>query len=249
MQSSPTRPAGAPATIERQLTREILQGVHAPGSLLPSVRRMADRFGVNASTVHRAVSRLEARGLVEAQHGRGLVVNDPSLAADLGFLADWLDALADEPSRAVDLLAELLELRRTTAARLVVRHRHDVLPLIEGIAAVVEPHPGWTADQAAATDLLVTRSIVERTGEMVARSLLNSWERAIREQPDLLPAAYAEPERNARTFSEMLDAVRAGGPDLAARIESAYVAIDDLTLSVYEERLRARLRRDAVVPG
>lgn len=184
--------------------------------------------------------RLEARRLVEAQHGRGLIVADPAVAADLGFLADWLDALADDPVAAVRLLGELLELRRATTVRLLVRHRDGLLPLLDDFETALAHSTKQTAEDIAAADLLVARAVVERSGELLARTLLNSWERAVAEQPDLLAAAYDDPTRNARTQRAVLDAVREGGAALADRIDAAYADIDHHTLAVFGQRLRRR---------
>jgi hypothetical protein len=97
------------------------------------------------------------------------------------------------------------------------------------------------AEDTAAADLVVARAVVERSGELLARTLLNSWERAVAEQPDLLTAAYDDPTRNVRTQRAVLAAVREGGPALADRIDAAYADIDRHTLAVFRERLRSRI--------
>ncbi|MFH8252000.1 substrate-binding domain-containing protein [Microbacterium sp. B2969] len=57
-----------------RIALQIADGDLAPGDLLPSVRSLAGRLGVNVNTVRAAYARLEADGLVQTRHGVGTVV-------------------------------------------------------------------------------------------------------------------------------------------------------------------------------
>jgi len=52
----------------------IARGTMAPGTLIPSVRAIAEELGVNPTTVHKAVAELERDGMVQPERGRGMVV-------------------------------------------------------------------------------------------------------------------------------------------------------------------------------
>ncbi|HYH59995.1 MAG TPA: GntR family transcriptional regulator [Thermoleophilaceae bacterium] len=59
-------------------------GELGPGDQLPSVRQMAALAGVNVNTVRAVYARLEQRGLLSSEHGRGTFVRggaDPTEAA------------------------------------------------------------------------------------------------------------------------------------------------------------------------
>lgn len=56
------------------LTEAIVTGELPPGSMLPIEPQLAARFGVSRAVVRDATRMLAARGLVEAQHGRGVFV-------------------------------------------------------------------------------------------------------------------------------------------------------------------------------
>lgn len=56
------------------LRASIARGSIATGELLPSVRMVAERLGVNPNTVQKAFSELEREGLVTSERGRGMVV-------------------------------------------------------------------------------------------------------------------------------------------------------------------------------
>ena len=56
------------------LRAAIGRGTFPAGSLLPSVRSIAEELGVNPNTVHKAITELERDGLVVAERGKGMVV-------------------------------------------------------------------------------------------------------------------------------------------------------------------------------
>jgi DNA-binding GntR family transcriptional regulator len=62
----------------RRIAREIEEGIEtgalAPGSSLPSIGSLAAEYGVSASTVQRALTILEVRGLVEGHQGKAIYV-------------------------------------------------------------------------------------------------------------------------------------------------------------------------------
>lgn len=75
------RPPGSPpgttplgTWIEEEAAAAVRAGELAPGTRLPSVRRLADRLGVHRNTVGAAYRRLEDRGLVRLVHGSGCYV-------------------------------------------------------------------------------------------------------------------------------------------------------------------------------
>lgn len=62
--------------IAADLQRRISNGEFPPGSLLPSERKLAERLGVNRSTVVAAYDELRSIGLVESRTGSGTRVNE-----------------------------------------------------------------------------------------------------------------------------------------------------------------------------
>lgn len=55
----------------------ILDGVFPPGSTLPPERDLAERLGVNRTSLRQGLARLQQMGLIEVRHGSGSVVRDP----------------------------------------------------------------------------------------------------------------------------------------------------------------------------
>lgn len=232
--SLPRSPETSVADIERSLTLDILRGRFAKGSRLPTVRDLAAQNGVNPSTIQRVVARLEARGIVEARQGSGLHVNDPADAGDVGLVPYWLVALEDEPERATRVLEDFLELRRSLAVRLIVRHRDDILArsseLSVAASALAAADP---ADPRAlvAADLGFARALLRITGNIVALSVFNTLAKVLDESPRLVAAMYATPENNARAMGKVLAALATGGPKAEATVDAVLRKIDATTVS------------------
>ena len=53
------------------------KGIYKPGDKLPSVRQVAEDFGVNPNTAARAYSYLEERGLIYTLPKKGVYVSSP----------------------------------------------------------------------------------------------------------------------------------------------------------------------------
>lgn len=68
----------------RAIRRDIDQQSFAPGARLPPERRLAEDYGVSRHSVRLALSALQAEGLVEIVHGRGLFVAEPVIPLSIG---------------------------------------------------------------------------------------------------------------------------------------------------------------------
>lgn len=64
--------------IADSLRRAIAEGIHQPGTLLPSERELCDRFSVARGTVRNGLRLLVTEGLAVPVHGRGYEVLPPA---------------------------------------------------------------------------------------------------------------------------------------------------------------------------
>jgi DNA-binding transcriptional MocR family regulator len=82
-------------SIAQTIRERIVSGHYTPGEKIPSIRRLADDFGCNKLTVHRAFDTLKQEGLIENRVGSGTYVRFPEkVAAPQGifdFHTDYLD--------------------------------------------------------------------------------------------------------------------------------------------------------------
>ncbi|MTK02360.1 GntR family transcriptional regulator [Micromonospora sp. CP22] len=63
--------------IANEITSKIKAGELAPGEKLPSTRQLAEQYGVHISTIHRVMSLLKDRKVVEGHPGKGVYVAEP----------------------------------------------------------------------------------------------------------------------------------------------------------------------------
>lgn len=67
--------------VAEAIKEAILAGEWEPGTALPTEPELAEAFGVSRAVVRDATRMLAARGLVEAQHGRGVFVTESQVEA------------------------------------------------------------------------------------------------------------------------------------------------------------------------
>jgi len=94
---SPVKGAGIP--LHRQLflvlRDRIYRGIYAPGSTIPNEAQLGELFSVSRITVRRALSDLEAKGLVVRRQRLGTCVHPDFQPARLSGTLNFLDALKD----------------------------------------------------------------------------------------------------------------------------------------------------------
>ena len=75
--------------IADSLLDQIESGELEPDTRLPSERKLSELFEVNRLTLRRALSRLEALGLIIRQHGKGNYVAEPKIERQTGQLISF----------------------------------------------------------------------------------------------------------------------------------------------------------------
>lgn len=89
----PNRSSGEPITeqIVGFMCARISSGDWPIGSRLPSQRVLAERFGVNRSTIIAAIGELADYGIVEGRHGAGTRIASNTWSLMLPGAPDWAD--------------------------------------------------------------------------------------------------------------------------------------------------------------
>jgi DNA-binding transcriptional regulator YhcF (GntR family) len=107
------------AQLVEQIQIGILTGAYPPGSAMPSVRTLAMEAEVNPNTMQKALSGLEAKGLLYTQRTAGrFVTEDEKMVMDLkteiakGYVSAFLDRMAQ---LGIDR-AEVIQMLETDAA-------------------------------------------------------------------------------------------------------------------------------------
>jgi len=250
-------PAGeAPSTVGAVTDRiafEIAAGTFAAGQRLPSVREMAGRYGINASTVQVVLARLRAAGFVEAVPRAGFVVRD---IERYGGIDTWryLFRFAQRlPERATRLFADFLATRQVLlleVGRAIAREprRYDARPVraaFERLEMVVAGG-GEPADVARA-ELEGARIMMAQLGRPVLLALSNSIGDILLEVPAVVKAMYAEPQFNLAIWRGLLDSWEAGAlreSDLQ-RAEAAFHHFNEQCVERFRANLTAQRRGGA----
>ncbi len=228
--------------IERTLAVEILRGTWAPGSRLPSLRKLAARFEVTVPTVQRVIAGLGTRGLVTAVQGSGVLVHDPMEVADPALLPLWFEARAHQPELASAMLGDFLELRRVVAGHLVETRLDKLqaaLAELSGPAMVVLT--STDVAEIARADVALTRAFARASGSFAVTAVLGAVARLPEELPVLAEAFYGDRAVHMDAIQSVVDAV-AGGAEPAEAARSLRVALarwDAVSVARFEALLRA----------
>jgi len=221
--------AGEKATsatlVYRELKRDLLRGLHEPGSKL-QVEATAQHYGTSTNPVREALNRLAAERLVDREDQRGFSV--PALSLDhfreLVRTRCWLEGKA---------LAESIANRSEAWEDAIVLALHRLLrtPFVDGAQLdVAVDNSAWEARHRE-----FHRALIAGCG---SRWLLRFCEELMdqAERYRYISDIRSYPRRDSETEHRLIaDAAIAGDTDLAvARLTAQY----ELTLSLYERQVR-----------
>ncbi|MFJ1876055.1 FadR/GntR family transcriptional regulator [Streptomyces sp. KS_5] len=223
--------------LEKRLREDILAGRHPAGSMLPPERELADRFGVNRTTLKHAFGRLVHSGLLETRHGVGTRVRD---FLRLGG-ADLLPMLV---RHSPDWIGEIFEVRRSIGALIAERAatRATAAQIAELRALMTAVGDSESGEDVQLADAEVHRALARATGNRVYVLLTNTLFNAY------LPvrAALVEPFLDARAAHDRLapvvEAVAAGDEEAARGAAGAYLSATERIM--LEGLAASRARRD-----
>lgn len=192
------------AAVAERLAGAIAAGTFPEGSALPAEPELCRQFGVSRTVVREALGTLEARGLVEVQHGRGAFVlptRAPAVSALLRF--EW------QAGRGTP--AHLLEARRVleeSGARFAgARATPADLQAME--TALAEMAGADTPERYIMADLAFHEAIVRAAANPILTLLndaLADLLRTSRRQTYFLPGAVAHSLRDHRRVYERIAA-------------------------------------------
>ena len=235
--------------ITEDIVHQILLGTISARSHLPPVRRLAEQYEVNVSTILRVIAQLEALGLVEVRQGSGAVVCDIRSAGGLELFPLMLSAYSSDPDRAGKVLADYLEVRRIVAVNVVQRIFAGAVSLrLEPIEAAVERFDRVLDSEPrdlkaiARTDSAITRAVLDQMDQSAMISILNLLERMILGNEALLETLYRDPERSQVTWHLLLDALRdqERSEDRFSEVEDLLAAMDEGIVRRFVEELKVK---------
>jgi len=156
-----------------QLVTMIVSGECAPGQKLPPERALAERLGVNRTTLREALRRLESMGLIAVRQGGGITVQNPAECATLEYAA----FLAVQDLADADMILSLEQARRAFAlhaVRLAAARITD--EGAERLIKILDDFPG-APDQSLLSgqwDFCLLSEIARLSGDMAFVCYLNT---------------------------------------------------------------------------
>ncbi|MEV1328404.1 FCD domain-containing protein [Micromonospora costi] len=199
-----------------QLRKRILAGEWPVGSRIPTEPQLVAALGVGRNTVREAVRALQHAGVLECRQGSGTYVVST-------------DELAPVVARRLtdDRMTEVIEVRRAfevEAARLAALRRtpEDLAALDDALAAREAAWRGGRAEEFVEADLVLHRAVVAAAHNPMLAELYASVGTALRRSLAQAMGEALTPERHV-DHSRMVEAIRAGDPERAAREAGAFL--------------------------
>ncbi|MGW2023419.1 FadR/GntR family transcriptional regulator [Streptomyces decoyicus] len=204
--------------LEKRLREEILTGRYPAGGYLPTECRLAERYGVNRTTLKHAYGRLLQAGLLETRHGVGTRVRD---FLRLGG-ADLLPMLV---RHSPDWIGEIFEVRRSIGAliaeRAAARSRGAQHAELRELLAAVRTAGSGDAVQLA--DIEVHRALARATGNRVYVLLTNTLFQAYLPVRSALVRPFTDPDAAHDRLAPLVEAVTAGDAEAARIAADSYL--------------------------
>ncbi|GAA2008621.1 FadR family transcriptional regulator [Nakamurella flavida] len=196
---------------QEEIKQVILRRRSSAGAPIPTETELMAELGVSRTTVREALKGLQARGIVEVQHGRGMFVGRMSLDS----LVDGLSfhGRLDQHRNDLSTAAELVDVREILESALITRVATMAEPRLlaaleatvdEMEAAVQQGRPIQHADRR------FHEQLYSQLGNTLVLQLVQAfWDvlDAVRPQ---LPSGTSDPGADAAHHRAILDRVKAG---------------------------------------
>ncbi|MGS2807549.1 GntR family transcriptional regulator [Nocardia sp. MW-W600-9] len=186
------------ADVADELARRVATGEYRPGELMPSVRQVADEFGMNRATAQLTLGRLESYGFVEARRGKGFTIRDVREEGGMDVYRHLFRFSVTAPDVAAEMFTDIVEVERGIVLEALLGYTaaEKVLDAAELAAAVDELES--MARQSVpdhvriiTAEIALVRKLLGVLGMSMQRAVLNSVADMVAEVPEAVAAYFA----------------------------------------------------------
>ncbi|MFC6011541.1 GntR family transcriptional regulator [Nocardia lasii] len=186
------------ADVADELARRVATGEYRPGELMPSVRQVADEFGMNRATAQLILGKLESYGFVEARRGKGFTIRDVRVEGGMDVYRHLFRFSITAPEVAAEMFADIVEVERGIVGEALLAYTAGEKVLdpaelgaavdeLESMARMPDPdHAGLIAAEVA-----LVRTLLGVLDMSMQRAVLNSIADMVAEVPEAVSAYFA----------------------------------------------------------
>jgi GntR family transcriptional repressor for pyruvate dehydrogenase complex len=215
------------------------------GDRLPSIRALAEKFGVTPSAVRDAQIQLQVMGLIKIQPRSGAVVQSVNFAPLVSALTDTLDSALLQSDPSLFHLLDARQLIEVECATVAAKQRklEELLPLREALADTLNAAEPLTEDSTAEArtahyeaDLRFHLAIAELAGNPVLTAMLRSLLELLKSHLIQIPWSAERKELTVNAHLELFEAIRSGDVDKvrACMTEHTGMARDSLLKKLWD---------------
>lgn len=225
--AAPIRPSEQRVPLTRQLRAHIktyiVENQLQAGDPLPSEAELADSMGVSRVSLRESVKALEALGVIEAQHGKGLYVRKFNLDAALEMLSYSLDF-------GVSTVYELYQIRKWLESAVI----DEVCRLADddSIARLDKVMNEWEASIADGSwpkyDRIFHRTLSKIVDNQILLLILDAFWAVFDNATDATLKSQPDPQQTLAEHRRILDAVRRHDrAEARAALDASYAAFEE----------------------
>ena len=194
------------------LRNSVLSGEYPIGSRLPPERILAAELGVNRLTLRSAISSLQSQGIVEPQHGRGVIVQDYRTSGGLDLMSHIQDPVQ---------LENTFALRKVLAAQALADACEQAtsrdINLLKSIAKAQEQRAQGSLDDLSfwEGDLEFMSCLVVASKNLALRLVFNSFAKIIKAHHQAVDESLKDRESACSSYYALIALIRNRDPELA----------------------------------
>jgi DNA-binding FadR family transcriptional regulator len=214
------------ADVADELARRVVSGRYAPGDLMPSVRGVAEEFGMNRATAQLILGRLESYGFTRARRGKGFTIRDVREEGGVEVYRRLFRLSLPTPDLAIAMFGDIVRMERqilfdallsyTAAAERIDRTVLECdIDALESLAREADPDPA----RMLAAEIALVRRLLGALGHTMQRAVLNSIGEMIAEVPEAITAYYAVgPDLHVLVWRSLAEVWAAGSAPSPAQV-------------------------------